>query len=177
MLGWLGLLPSTQITNYDKLLNDINDVSSYLENVLLLDECKTIDNIQKVETSFICKGVDAELDNKIITLMDSEDKLEACRAYFSGVISNYEKKSISIYEAETKTTPLRKVNYSDEFVNILDMKNGMYQIFRKKTNEKFWIDLNKLFLVLKDKEKYPWYNALINKEYKGFQYMQVSCYD
>jgi hypothetical protein len=57
-----------------------------------------------------------------------------------GFISNYEKKSISIYEAETKTTPLRKVNYSDEFVNILDMKNGMYQIFRKKTNEKFWID-------------------------------------
>lgn len=98
-----------KLTNYNKLLNDINDVSSYLENVLLLDECKTIDNIQKVENSFICKGVDAELDNKIITLMDSEDKLEACRAYFSGVISNYEKKSSN----ETSTKKKKKIVEED----------------------------------------------------------------
>ena len=46
-----------------------------------------------------------------------------------------------------------------------------------KGKEKFWVDLNELFNVLNDKNKYPWYNAIVNKKYVGFQYRQVSCYD
>jgi len=57
-----------------------------------------------------------------------------------GFISNYEKNFIPIYDSELKSNTPKKVNYSDEFVNILDLKNNMYQVFRKKTNEKFWID-------------------------------------
>ena len=45
------------------------------------------DNIQKIENSFIKPGVDVELDNKIITLLDSQDQIEACRSYFSNIIS------------------------------------------------------------------------------------------
>ena len=52
--------------------------------------CKDIDNIHKIEQSFIKNGVDAVLDNKIMTLMESEDQLECCRAYFSSIIANYE---------------------------------------------------------------------------------------
>ncbi len=44
-------------------------------------------------------------------------------------------------------------------------------------HEKFWVDLNDLFAVLENKNQYPWYNAIVNKKYQGFQYMQVSCYD
>jgi len=55
-------------------------------------------------------------------------------------ISNYEKKIIPIYDNINKTTPLRKVAYNDEFVNVLDSKNNLYLIFRKKSNEKFWIE-------------------------------------
>lgn len=44
-------------------------------------------------------------------------------------------------------------------------------------HEKFWVDLNELFKALKNKEKHPWYNAIIHKQYQGFQYMQTSCYD
>jgi hypothetical protein len=57
-----------------------------------------------------------------------------------GFISNYEKKSIPIYDSELKSNSPKKVNYSEEFVSILDFKNNMYQVVRKKTNEKFWID-------------------------------------
>ena len=42
--------------------------------------------------------------------------------------------------------------------------------------EKFWVDLKQLFNAIEDNDKYPWYKAIINKEYQGFQYMQVSCY-
>lgn len=44
-------------------------------------------------------------------------------------------------------------------------------------HEKFWVDLSELFNALEYKTNYPWYNAIINKSYQGFQYMQVSCYD
>ncbi len=44
-------------------------------------------------------------------------------------------------------------------------------------HEKFWVDLRELFEVIEDKSKYPWYEAIVNKNYQGFQYMQVSCYD
>ena len=42
-------------------------------------------------------------------------------------------------------------------------------------HEKFWIDLDQLYSVLENKEKYPWYNALINRDYRGFQYKQEPC--
>ena len=45
--------------------------------VALLDDCKDIDNITKIEKSFIKNGIDEVLDSKIKTLMDSQDQLEA----------------------------------------------------------------------------------------------------
>lgn len=55
-------------------------------------------------------------------------------------ISNYEQKKIKIYSTEAKTLVLKNVTYSNEFVNVLDYRNGMYQVYRKQSNEKFWID-------------------------------------
>ncbi len=58
---------------------------------------------------------------------------------------------------------------------------GLSFYFEKSENfrghEKFWVDLKELFENLENPEKYPWYSAIRNKEYQGFQYMQVSCYD
>lgn len=79
-----------KINKFQDLLVDINTVSTYLENVLVLEHCKDIDNIQKVENSFMQEGVDKDLDNKTKILADSQDQLEACRAYFSSIIANYE---------------------------------------------------------------------------------------
>lgn len=77
----------------------IVEISTFLDNVLIMNLCKDIDNIHKIEQSFIKNGVDSVLDNKIMTLMESEDQLECCRAYFSSVIANYEtggKKKVTI---------------------------------------------------------------------------------
>ncbi len=43
--------------------------------------------------------------------------------------------------------------------------------------EVFWVDLRELFKIIDEKNKYPWYKTLSKKEYQGFQYMQVSCYN
>lgn len=83
---------SEKMVNFDNLLVDIERVSDYLESVFVLEDCKDIDNIQKIEQSFIKVGVVDELDNKIKTLMDSQDQLESCRCYFNTVIGNYENK-------------------------------------------------------------------------------------
>lgn len=68
----------------------ISSVTNYLDSVLLLDECKDIDNIAKIETSFIKPGVNEHLDAVIQTMIASQDQLEACRAYFNALIATYE---------------------------------------------------------------------------------------
>jgi DNA mismatch repair protein MutS len=79
-----------KLHHFDALLLDMNTVLDYLQKVFILEDCKEIDYIQKIEKSFITQGVDEELDLKIKTLMDSQDQLESCRTYFSSIISNYE---------------------------------------------------------------------------------------
>ena len=90
-----------RIVNFVSLIDQIDIVLTYLKSVLILEDCKDIDNIQKIEKSFIQDGVDIELDNKIKTLTDSQDQMEAIQSYFSNIISNYEtgtkgKKSVKV---------------------------------------------------------------------------------
>ena len=95
-----------KIAGFDTLLGDMDSIIQFFNDVFILDEFKDIDNIQKIEKSFIKDGVDANLDNKIKTLMDSQDQLEACRSYFSSVIS--------AYESSTKKTKKTIVEGDDE---------------------------------------------------------------
>ena len=88
----------TKIDGFVSLDKKIDTILEYLDEVVILEECKDIENIQKIEKSFIKDGVDRELDNKIITLMDSQDQLDACRTYFNNIISQYE------YGTKTKKT-------------------------------------------------------------------------
>jgi DNA mismatch repair protein MutS len=81
---------SKKMVSFVSLTEQIDNVINYLQSVLILDECRDIDNVQKIEKSFIQQGVDDELDNKIKILLQSQDQLEACRSYFSNIISNYE---------------------------------------------------------------------------------------
>ena len=86
----LNIYLNKKIVSFVSLMDIIDRVLTYLKTVLILEDCKDIDNIQKIEKSFIQNGVDIELDNKIRTLTDSQDQMEACRSYFSNIISNYE---------------------------------------------------------------------------------------
>ena len=92
-----------KIPNFQNLLIQMETVITYLQDVFIIEDCKDIDNIQKVENSFIKQGVDADLDSNIKTLMDSQDQLETCRSYFSSIISKYEtgtKKKKKVVEEE-----------------------------------------------------------------------------
>jgi DNA mismatch repair protein MutS len=76
--------------DFSLILTFIDEILEVLEKLFILDECKEIDNIQKIEKSFIQSGVDLELDNKISILSESQDQLEACRSYFNSIVANYE---------------------------------------------------------------------------------------
>ena len=43
--------------------------------------------------------------------------------------------------------------------------------------ERFWINLDLFFDNITSPETFSWYSFLQNRQYIGFQYMQVSCYD
>jgi DNA mismatch repair protein MutS len=79
-----------KLPDFVSLINKADDIIHYFDKVFIIDDCKDIDNINKIEKSFIQNGVDNVLDTNIQTLMDSQDQLEACRFYFSSLISNYE---------------------------------------------------------------------------------------
>jgi DNA mismatch repair protein MutS len=92
-----------KIPNFQNLFIQMESVITYLQDVFIIEDCKDIDNIQKVEYSFIKQGVNADLDSNIKTLMDSQDQLETCRSYFSSIISKYEsgtKKKKKVVEEE-----------------------------------------------------------------------------
>jgi len=76
--------------DFSLILTFIDEILNNLETMFVLEECKDIDNIQKIEKSFIQSGVDLDLDNKISILSESQDQLEACRSYFNSIIANYE---------------------------------------------------------------------------------------
>jgi DNA mismatch repair protein MutS len=79
-----------KIEELNELPNCIKKVNGYIENVFIIEDCKDIDYLQKVENSFIKTGTDEKLDKMIETLMNSQDQLECIRAYFSSLIANYE---------------------------------------------------------------------------------------
>jgi DNA mismatch repair protein MutS len=117
------------ITHFDNLLVYIVEISTFLENVLITDDCKDIDNIHKIEKSFIKNGVDAELDKNIMTLMESEDQLECCRAYFSSIIANYE---TSGTKKKAKTTKIEhnenEAEPKDTFVKIHETEKNNFSL-------------------------------------------------
>jgi hypothetical protein len=72
-----------KLPEFVSLIDKADDIINYLDAVFIIDDCKDIDNINKIEKSFIKNGVDNVLDTNIQTLIDSQDQLEACRFYFS----------------------------------------------------------------------------------------------
>jgi DNA mismatch repair protein MutS len=79
-----------RMPEFVSLLSKSTELITYLESVFIIEDCKDIDNISKIENSFIKNGVNQELDDKIKMLMDSQDQLEACRSYFSTLLLNNE---------------------------------------------------------------------------------------
>jgi DNA mismatch repair protein MutS len=103
-----------KIPEFYNLFNEINEISQHINDIFLIDECKDIDNIQKVEKSFIQRNVDLELDNKINILTNSQDQLQSCRTYLSSVISNYETNNKSKKNVKKKKSVQNEYDEDDD---------------------------------------------------------------
>ena len=128
-----------KLPDFVSLIDNADKIINFLNEVLILDDCKDIDNITKIEKSFIKNGVDPVLDTKIKTLMDSQDQLEACRSYFSSLISNYEtigklkkstkKKKISMIPESHDACQDEEVEVEEkEFVNIHETEKNNFSL-------------------------------------------------
>lgn len=119
---------------FQNLLVYIVEISTFLDNKLIMNLCKDIDSIHKIEQSFIKNGVDKVLDNKIMTLMESEDQLECCRAYFSSIIANYEtggKKKVSKKATNNITYNINELDTSssdNSFVKIHETEKNNFSL-------------------------------------------------
>ena len=107
-----------KITNFHNLIPNIDKLTNYLDKVLYIDLCQDIDNIQKIEDSFIKNDVDPILNNKIQLLMDSKDQLNACRNYLSSLVENYETNSSSKKTTKSKKKKVKNEDTMNDDTNI-----------------------------------------------------------
>jgi DNA mismatch repair protein MutS len=87
------LLQRLEIIDFSLLLTFMTEIINKFETTFILEDCANIDVLSKIEKSFIKENVDTELDAKISNLSESQDQLEACRAYFNTIIAAYETSS------------------------------------------------------------------------------------
>ena len=79
-----------KIINFNELSDNFEEILNYINSNLILEECKSLDNFQKIENNFICSRVDDDLDDKTEKVMESQDRLLCCRSYFNYLLQNEE---------------------------------------------------------------------------------------
>jgi DNA mismatch repair protein MutS len=115
----------TRIPEFEHLLVYMDEIILRLDTVFVIEDCKDLESIQKIEKSFIKTGIDQALDDKIRILTESQDQLECARSYFSSIISNY--------ETSSKKKPSKKTvddeETSSEYVKIHETEKNNYSLF------------------------------------------------
>ena len=109
-----------RIPEFSHLLGYIDEISFKLDSIFIMDDCKDIENIQKIEKSFIRSGIDCSLDEKIRVLTESQDQLECCRHYFSSIISKFENGT----KKKPKTSDVEII----EYVKIHETEKNHYSL-------------------------------------------------
>ena len=110
-----------RILEFDHLLGYIDEFSKRLDTIFIMDDCKDIENIQKIEKSFIRTGIDTSLDEKIRILTESQDQLECCRFYFSSLISQFE-------NSPKKKSKTNDAEPCSEYVKIHETEKNHYSL-------------------------------------------------
>ncbi len=71
--------------------------------------------------------------------------------------------------------------YFDSIKQSYNFRPVAMSFYQKKGSEKgtelFSIQLSEISNLNLDPQKYLWYKPLLERQYKGFQYVQISCYD
>jgi DNA mismatch repair protein MutS len=142
-----------RIPEQDHLLGYIEEIITKLDSTFIMEDCKDIENIHKIERSFIKPGINQILDDKIRVLTESQDQLECCRAYFSTIISNYETKPKKIKTKANLTEDSESSSSSStssEYVKIHETEKNNYSLFATDRRCKI---LEEILTKGKEKEK------------------------
>jgi DNA mismatch repair protein MutS len=78
--------------SFEKLIKDGEDICSFLDEKIVWDECKDMNDIRDVERNFLLRGTNAELDQANEDFLESKDKLDAILEYLNRQIGFAEKK-------------------------------------------------------------------------------------
>lgn len=98
-----------KINNFQEIAKSFYWTLQYMDDKLIIEECKNIDNLKKVEINYIKSGVNRELDEQMEVLIDNQDKLECCRLYFNSLLHNDE-----ISNSKKKSSKKKKIQENDE---------------------------------------------------------------
>jgi len=87
-----------------------SEILDFLDFHLDIELCNDLDQYINFDTNFIKKGIDSNLDNAIIVMTESMNKLESIRVFLNNLLEKYEKKTkateyVKLHETE-------KNNYS-----------------------------------------------------------------
>jgi len=77
---------------FEQLTQNCEDICSFLDEKIVWDACKDINDIRDVERNFLLRGTNAELDQANEDFLESKDKLDAILEYLNRQIGFAEKK-------------------------------------------------------------------------------------
>lgn len=97
-------------TNIENIRSYCSEIIGYFDFHLDIELCKDLEQYTNFDTNFINKGIDSKLDNAIITITDSLNKLESIRVFLNNLLEKYEKKTKSTEYIKLHET--EKNNYS-----------------------------------------------------------------
>ena len=126
-----------KICNFQNIMKSFSSILQYIKDKLIIEECKNIDNLKKIETNFIHNGVNQELDEQMELLIENQDKLECCRLYFNSLLHNDEifnsskKKNVKSVKSKKKT---EEYDSEDEECEEPDQKNYIRIHITEKNN-------------------------------------------
>lgn len=124
---------------FDKQVLDIglfcDTITNFIADNIDLQLACGFDQTQSFDVNFIRTGVNSVLDNKTMTLVESENKLEAIRAYFNNLVEIKEKKVntefVKIHETEKNNFSL--VSTGRRCTSLQDALPATNTIVRLKT--------------------------------------------
>ena len=79
-------------SSFASLAKSCETICAFLDERLLWDQCKELDDIRDVERNFLLRGTNPELDKVNETMLEARDKLDAILEYLNKQIGNTEKK-------------------------------------------------------------------------------------
>ena len=128
---------SNKITNFQDIVKSFSCILQYIRDKLIIEECKNIDNLKKIETNFIHDNVNQELDQQMELLIENQDKLECCRLYFNSLLHNDEIANSSKRKNIKSIKSKKKVEESEDLEDELedsDQKNYIKLHITEKNN-------------------------------------------